>query len=102
MGMIKKTFIIAISETIVTIKNGNKYTDAFIDKYGKENTIIASADIENQINQLNQEEKINYMKMINIKETGLDIIIRKGYEILQLDTFFTSLSSDSKISSSWI
>tara|TARA_Y100000590_G_scaffold465608_1_gene638380 strand:+ start:619 stop:1692 length:1074 start_codon:yes stop_codon:yes gene_type:complete len=89
-----KIFVCNVDEK--SIKNGNKYTDAFIDKYGKENTIIASADIENQINQLNQEEKINYMKMINIKETGLDIIIRKGYEILQLDTFFTSGPEESR------
>ena len=79
-----------------SIKNGNKYTKAFIDKYGKYNTIIASADIENQINQLDREEKINYMKMIDIKETGLDVIIRKGYEILQLDTFFTSGPEESR------
>ena len=79
-----------------SIKNGNKYTKAFIDKYGKYNTIIASADIENQINQLDREEKINYMKMIDIKETGLDVIVRKGYEILQLDTFFTSGPEESR------
>ena len=78
------------------IKNGNKYTKAFIDKYGKYNTIIASADIENQINQLDREERINYMKMIDIKETGLDVIVRKGYEILQLDTFFTSGPEESR------
>ena len=79
-----------------SIKNGNKYTKAFIDKYGKYNTIIASADIENQINQLDREERINYMKMIDIKETGLDVIVRKGYEILQLDTFFTSGPEESR------
>ena len=79
-----------------SIKNGNKYTKAFIDKYGKYNTIIASADIENQINQLDREERINYMKMIDIKETGLDVIIKKGYEILQLNTFFTSGPEESR------
>ena len=83
-----KIFVCNVDEQ--SIKNGNKYTKAFIDKYGKYNTIIASADIENQINQLDHEERVNYMKMIDIKETGLDVIIRKGYEILQLDTFFTS------------
>ena len=28
--------------------------------------------------------------MINVKETGLETIIKKGYEILKLNTFFTS------------
>ena len=65
-------------------------------KNGKNNTIIASADIENQINQLDKEEKFNYMKMINIKETGLDTVISKGYEILELNTFFTSEPKESR------
>ena len=89
-----KIFVCNVDEQ--SIKNGNKYTKAFIDKYGKYNTIIASADIENQINQLDREERINYMKMIDIKETGLDVIIKKGYEILQLDTFFTSGPEESR------
>ena len=89
-----KIFVCNVDEQ--SIKNGNKYTKAFIDKYGKFNAIIASADIENQINQLDREERINYMKMIDIKETGLDVIIRKGYEILELDTFFTSGNEESR------
>ena len=89
-----KIFVCNVDEQ--SIKNGNKYTKAFIDKYGEYNTIIASADIENQINQLDLEERINYMKMIDIKETGLNIIIRKGYEILQLNTFFTSGPEESR------
>ena len=62
----------------------------FIDKFGLENTLIISADIENQINELDFSEKKNYMKMIGLKDTGLDSLIQKGYNILELDTFFTS------------
>ena len=89
-----KIFVCNVDEK--SIKNGNKYTEAFVNKYGKNNTIIVSADIENQINQFNKEEKINYMKMIDIKETGLDSIIKKGYKILELDTFFTSGPEESR------
>ena len=71
-------------------KDGNKYTENFKNKFGEKNTIIISAEIENQINQLDREEKNNYMKMIGLKETGLNILIKKGYEILKLETFFTS------------
>ena len=89
-----KLFVCNVDEK--SIKNGNNYTDAFIKKYGENNTIIVSAETENQINQLNKEEKINYMKMINIKETGLDSIIKKGYKILELNTFFTSGPEESR------
>ena len=61
----------------------------FINKFGEKNTLIISADIENQINQLeNENEKKNYMKMINMSETGLNSLIRKGYNLLSLQTFF--------------
>ena len=36
------------------------------------------------------------MKMIDIKETGLDSIIKKGYKILELETFFTSGPEESR------
>ena len=30
------------------------------------------------------------MEMIGLKETGLNVLIQKGYHILELDTYFTS------------
>ena len=73
-----------------SVDKGNKYTDNFINKYGDSNTIIISAEIENQINQLEKNEKKKYMEMIGLKETGLNSLIKKGYELLKLETFFTS------------
>ncbi len=73
-----------------SLQNGNKYTKNFMEKYGKENSLIISADIENQINELETEEKKNYMDMIGLKNTGLNILIQMGYKILELDTYFTS------------
>ena len=63
---------------------------SFIDKYGKENTLIVSADIENQINELDINEKKNYMEMIGLKRNWIRYLIQKGYKILELDTYFTS------------
>ena len=83
-----KIFVCNVDEK--SIKNGNNYTEFFIKKFGKDNTLIISADIENQINLLGQEEKKNYMNMIGIDETGLNLLIRKGYNILELETYFTS------------
>ncbi len=83
-----KIFVCNVDEQ--SVKEGNKYTNVFIEKYGTENTLIVSADIENQINELENEEKKNYMDMIGLKNTGLSILIQKGYKILELDTYFTS------------
>ena len=83
-----KIFVCNVDEQ--SIKDGNNYTKAFIDKFGQENTLVVSADIENQINELDNSEKKNYMEMIGLKETGLNMLIQKGYKILELDTYFTS------------
>ncbi len=83
-----KIFVCNVDEQ--SIQSGNNYTQSFIDKYGNNNSLIVSADIENQINELDSNEKKNYMEMIGLKETGLNKLIKKGYEILDLDTYFTS------------
>ena len=83
-----KIFVCNVDEQ--SVQNGNDYTKVFINKFGTENTLIVSADIENQINELDISEKKNYMEMIGLKETGLNMLIKKGYDILELDTYFTS------------
>ena len=83
-----KIFVCNVDEK--SIQGGNDYTKVFINKFGKENTLIVSADIENQINELDNDERKNYMNMIGLSNTGLDMLIQKGYKILELDTFFTS------------
>ena len=83
-----KIFVCNVDEK--SIQNGNDYTKKFISKFGNDNTLIISADIENQINNLDVHEKKNYMEMIGLKETGLNMLIKKGYQILELDTYFTS------------
>ena len=83
-----KIFVCNVDEK--SVQKGNGYTKSFLEKFGLENTLIVSADIENQINELDSEERKNYMEMIGLKDTGLDMLIQKGYKILELDTFFTS------------
>lgn len=51
---------------------------------------IISAAIESEIAVLEaEEEKKEYLESLGLKETGLAQVIRKGYELLGLMTFFT-------------
>ena len=52
-----KIFVCNVDEQ--SIQDGNNYTRSFIDKYGQESSLIVSADIENQINELSINEKKN-------------------------------------------
>ena len=70
-----KIFVCNVDEQ--SVQDGNKYTKDFIEKFGKDNTLIVSADIENQINELANDEKKNYMDMIGLKDTGLSMLIQK-------------------------
>ena len=83
-----KIFVCNVDEKSVQI--GNNYSKTFINKFGQENTLVMSADIENQINELDIDERKNYMEMIGLKSTGLSLLIQKAYSILGLETYFTS------------
>ena len=50
-----KLYVCNVDEKSIT--KGNNYTELFINKFGNKNTLLISADIENQINQLQSEEK---------------------------------------------
>ncbi len=76
--------------------SGNKYTKIIKEKYVNEKIIIICADIEDQITDLNKEEKESFMKEIGLKKTGLNKLIKEGYDLLNLDTFFTSGPKESR------
>jgi len=72
--------------------DGNEHTKKAIEKAKSEGAayVIISAQIEEEISGLeNEEEKKEFLESIGLKETGLSRVIRKGYELLGLITFFT-------------
>ncbi len=42
------------------------------------------------------KKKKKYMEMFKVTETGLDLLIKKAYKKLQLETFFTSGPKESR------
>ena len=74
----------------------NKYIDSCLKKYGKNNVIIICAEIENQIMELDPKDRKYFMTESRINETGLDLLIKTGYKILKLITFFTSTHKETR------
>lgn len=52
--------------------------------------IPVSAKLEDEIAQLSPEEAIEFMKEMNLKESGLSRIIKTGYKLLNYITFLTT------------
>ncbi len=52
--------------------------------------IVISAKIESEIAVLAREEREDYLAAVGLKEAGLDRLIRAGYGLLDLVTFFTA------------
>jgi len=51
--------------------------------------VVISAQIEEEISQLEAEEAEMFLEEMGLKEAGLDRLIRAGYELLHLETYFT-------------
>jgi GTP-binding protein YchF len=51
--------------------------------------VVISAKIESEIATLPAEERKDYLEAVELEEAGLDRLIRAGYGLLQLVTYFT-------------
>jgi ribosome-binding ATPase YchF (GTP1/OBG family) len=51
--------------------------------------VVISAKIESEIATLPPEERTDYLEAVGLKETGLDRLVRAGYALLHLVTYFT-------------
>ena len=80
-------YVCNVDET--SILSGNHFTQEIQNKFS-EDIITISAEIESQIASLSLEDQKEYIKGIGIDESGLNKIIKNGYEKLNLITFFTA------------
>ncbi|MDC1095965.1 redox-regulated ATPase YchF [Pelagibacteraceae bacterium] len=89
-----KIIVCNVDEKSISI--GNKFTEKVKLKYANEKVVIICADIEDQIMGLDNKEREIFMKEIGLNKTGLNQLIREGYDLLNLDTFFTSGPEESR------
>ena len=78
------------------LTKGNDYTQQVKNKYPNEKVINICADIEDQLSGLDKDEKEKFMQEIGLNKTGLNKLIKEGYDLLNLDTFFTSGPEESR------
>ncbi len=91
-----KPKIIVCNVDEATLKDGNEHTLSIKKTYPKEKIITICADIEDQLSSLSDEEKSKFMIEIGLKKMGINKLIKEGYELLGLETFFTSGKEESR------
>ena len=79
-----------------SLAEGNIFTKSIKEAHPNEKIVTICADIEDQIMGLDNNEKETFMKEIGLDKTGLNQLIKEGYDLLNLDTFFTSGPEESR------
>jgi len=70
---------------------GNEFSQKVSQKAQAEEAavIVISAAIEEEVAQLDKDERAEFLETLGLQEAGLDRLIRAGYGLLELITYFT-------------
>jgi len=91
-----KPKIIVCNVDEATLKSGNNHTLNVTKAYPKEKVITICADFEDQLSSLSDDEKSKFMREIGLEKMGISKLIKEGYDLLGLETFFTSGKEESR------
>lgn len=85
-------YVANIGEEDVSDNSQNTYYQDVKEYALKENTevIALCAKIETELSELDDESRTLFLDELNIKDSGLDKLVKASYRILNLQTFFTA------------
>ena len=72
--------------------DNNPYLEQ-VEAFAKQDNALVVAlcnQIESEIAQLDEDEKAEFLESMGMQEAGLDRVIRAGYELLNMQTYFTA------------
>jgi GTP-binding protein YchF len=88
-----KPMIFAANVSEDDLATGNEYVEK-VREYAKElgsEVVIVSAKVEAELQEMDDEEsKKEYLEALGVEEAGLNRLIRAGYKLLGLQTYFTA------------
>nr|WP_313013091.1 redox-regulated ATPase YchF [Moraxella sp. CTOTU48841] len=72
--------------------DNNPYLDQVREFAAKDDALVVALcnQIESEIAQLDEDEKQEFLESMGMTEAGLDRVIRAGYELLNMQTYFTA------------
>jgi GTP-binding protein YchF len=83
-------YVCNVDETAA--QDGNEYSKRVEAKAAREGAacVVISAKIESELVQLDSAERASYLESLGLEEPGLNRLIRAGYGLLGLATYFTA------------
>lgn len=87
-----KPIIYAANVSEDDLGTGNSYVEQVREIAEAENAkvVIVSAQVESELVELPEEERLDFLESLGVTEGGLKSLIRATYELLGLRTYFTS------------
>jgi len=78
--------------------SGNAHSDKVVAHAEAENAtcVVISAQIESELALLEDEEREEYLEELGLAEPGLNRLIHSGYDLLDLQTYFTAGPKESR------
>lgn len=85
-------YVANVSEDEIADADNNEYVQVVRDFAEKDNAevIVVCAKIEEEMAELDDDEKQMFLDELGIEESGLDQLIRAAYQLLGLATYFTA------------
>jgi len=96
MIFVKSLCLLTIKPMIYLLNVDEGYGGENILKAEKEEVIAVNVKMEEEIASLPEEEQAEYIKELGLEQSGLDKLIRSAYNILGLDTFFTTGADETR------
>lgn len=86
-----KPILYACNVSEAEAATGNAHSQKVFDHAAKNGSkaVVISAAIESEVATLPKEDQDDFLQSLGLKETGLNQIVREGYKLLDLLTFFT-------------
>lgn len=93
LGMLtQKPIIYAANVSEDDLATGNEFVERVRQIAAGENAqvVVVSAQVESELVELSEEERVEFLASLGVEEGGLKSLIRATYELLGLRTYFTT------------
>ncbi|NBD31617.1 MAG: redox-regulated ATPase YchF [Cyanobacteria bacterium] len=94
----KKPIIYATNVSEDDLATGNQWVDQVreLAQQEKASVVVISAQVESELIELSEEEKVDFLESLGVQEGGLQSLIRATYDLLGLRTYLTTGETETR------